>query len=380
MVANATPKLMSLTPPRLERLVGRLRVLVVDADPSVAGLVADALNGGRSDAAAAVFSADSAKAAKGTLRRLRDAGRDVDLVLLDRALPDADAVIAAMRDLHPEARRVVTCDQPCLDAGLDALRGGALDYLAKPLPPAGALRARLTQIAGLRHRELHVDRRLRRLRSAVRGLNLARRVVGKKVDLLCNDLVSAYGEVSKKLEYVRVHEDLRRSLDAAGDLEQLLCHTMDWLLRKLGHCNIAVFLTDDDGAAELGAYMKYTVAGDEPLTSWLGEQIAPLAGDEAGWASGGAELFGDLTGELPDAQAAAMLGQTLAAADCRYMGESLATLVLFRRADGEFSEEDADLIRAAAAAFAVALTALVNDDDEDDAPSHQSDRGLGDLI
>ena len=388
MVASAvtTPSFATLftaSPARLERLLGRLRVLVVDADPLVAERVADALESGE-NRSSSVFAADSPAAAVATLGRLRDAGRDVDLVLVDRGLGDAAAVWEAMRQLHPEARRVVTCGRPCLDAGLDAIRGGALDYLAKPLPPADALRARLVQVAGHRYRELHTDRRLRRLKSAVRQLNLARRVVGKKVDLLCNDLVAAYGEVTKKLEHVRVHEDLRKLLDGADDLESLLCHTMDWLLRKLGHCNIAIFLSDDDGDSELGAYMKHTVAGEEPLTQWLGEHVVPLAADE-GYAAGDAALFGDLTAHLPDALAAAMLGQSLAAAECRYMSEPLATLVLFRRADKMFAEEDAEVIRAAAGVFAIALTNLVKHESEDDGYDDGADdgyngRGLGDLI
>ena len=33
----------------------------------------------------------------------------------------------------------------------------------------------------------------------------------------------------------------------ANGLEQLLCHTMDWLLRQIGYSNVAVYLAADDG-------------------------------------------------------------------------------------------------------------------------------------
>src|SRR5204862_6571126 len=84
------------------------------------------------------------------------------------------------------------------------------------------------------------EARLDRLRAAVKKLNEARRVVSKKVDLLCNDLVSADGELSRQLEDVRTQENFRTLLGDAKDREQLPCHMMDWLLRQMGYANVAV--------------------------------------------------------------------------------------------------------------------------------------------
>jgi hypothetical protein len=41
---------------------------------------------------------------------------------------------------------------------------------------------------------------------------------------------------------------------------------MDWLLRQMGYCNVAIWLTGDDGEYQLGAYMKYTIAGEPHFT------------------------------------------------------------------------------------------------------------------
>src|SRR5436190_1578429 len=65
-------------------------------------------------------------------------------------------------------------------------------------------------------------KRLDRLRDAVRRLNVSRRTVSKKVDLLCNDLVGAYGELAKQLDSVRHQESFRKLLAEAKDLEQML--------------------------------------------------------------------------------------------------------------------------------------------------------------
>ena len=100
-------------------------------------------------------------------------------------------------------------------------------------------------------------------------------MISRKVDLLCNDLVSAYGELSKQLDDVRTQEGFRKCIAGATDLEQLLCHAMDWMLRQLGYCNVAVYLAGEDGAFQLGAYMKYTLAGDTMLTDALKRVLLP---------------------------------------------------------------------------------------------------------
>src|SRR6185295_11999607 len=96
-------------------------------------------------------------------------------------------------------------------------------------------------------------------------LNTIRRTISKKVDLLCNDLVSAYGELSRQMEVVRIEEGFRKLLAQSKDLEQLLCHTMDFILRHAGYTNVAIWLASEEQEYELGAYMKYTIPGDKEL-------------------------------------------------------------------------------------------------------------------
>ena len=112
-------------------------------------------------------------------------------------------------------------------------------------------------------------------------MNEARKLISKKVDILCNDLITAYGDLSRQVETVRSTEGFRKSLDTAADLEQLLCHAMDWLLRQVGYSNVAVWLTGEDGEYQLGAYMKYTVPGDPALTAALKREVLPLAARDA---------------------------------------------------------------------------------------------------
>jgi hypothetical protein len=203
--------------------------------------------------------------------------------------------------------------------------------------------------------ESKTDRRLIRLKRAVRQLNVARRAVGRKVDLLCIDLVGAYGELSKQMEQVRVGEHLRELLASSADLEQMLCHLMDWLLRELGNCNIAIFLTDDEDRSELAAYMKYTILGDDATTRELIDRVIPRV-----------RKCGSLSIRPEDKAVppkSLLAGQHVVGVDCTYLAESLGTLVVFRDEKPGFSGDAISLVNAAARVFAIVLTGLVREQD-----------------
>ena len=75
-----------------------------------------------------------------------------DVVLVDVKLPDVDGIVlmAELRERHPSARYIVMTGHSSLRAAVQAVRQGAIDYLAKPfesdellLSVANALRDRL---------------------------------------------------------------------------------------------------------------------------------------------------------------------------------------------------------------------------------------------
>ena len=175
----------------------------------------------------------------GRIDRLEDAAGlledgAADAVLLDAAAcDDLPGALAELRAAAPAAAVVVASDRLDVAEAVEALRGGAADYLPGETP-ADEAAERMRLAAGRRWLDAHTDRRLLRLKSAVRQLNRARRAVGRRVDLLCGDLVGAYGDVAEQVERVRRETSLTDLLNSAADLEQLLCHAMDWLLRHAG--------------------------------------------------------------------------------------------------------------------------------------------------
>ena len=326
----------------------RPSVLIVDDEPALLELVRDVLD---ASVDCRLISASSLTEAK----RILDA-EPVQVVLLDVNLPDGDgmSLLPVIREKHPTAQSVVITGQPSLDGAIGALRAGVSDFLPKPFA-ADDLRGRVDRALQRQALSAKIDTRLGRLRRAVRGLNVSRRTVSKKVDLLCNDLVSAYGELSRQLDVVRTQESFRKLAHSAKDLEQLLCHAMDWVLRHAGYSNVAVWLASDQGESELGAYMKYTIAGEKEFTEAMKLGLLPLAHRE-GFVHLSSE---EIAAQLTEAEVKHLAGQTLMAVNCTYLGETLATFVAFRDARSPFSEEDGVMLKAISPLFAVALASVV---------------------
>ena len=291
------------------------------------------------------------------------AADEADLILTDSATFAANAVHFV--------------ETPDVGQAVELLRDGAIDYLGWDVSDE-VLRRRLREAVGRRWLAERTDRRLARLKVAVRRLNVARRNVGRKVDLLCNDFIDAYDQVAAQVESVRRERHVRELLDGAEDLEQLLCHAMDWLLRQLGHCNIAIFLDDDNGGNELAAYMKHTVAGEPSLTDWLREEVVPETRRRGGKLLAAPEVFASRVDPLCPLQVE-MLDQHTLAVEAQYLAEPLGTFVLFRDEAKPFTETEQATLSLVADAFATALTALVHEaGDGEDESDEEDDRDAGD--
>lgn len=332
-------------------------VLIVDDEPSMLELSRDILT---REVPSRVFQATSIAEAKRILDR-----EPISLMITDVSLPDGDgtSLIDHLRTVQPTAGAMIITGNATLEGSVSSFRNGAIDYLPKPFT-ASQFAERITKAIAFQDGLVRTEKRLSRLKSAVRKLNNARRMVSKKVDLLCNDLVTAYGDLARQFEDVRVKENFRKTAESATDLEQMLCHTMDWILRSAGYCNIAIFLAGDDTSFELGAYMKYTIQGTKSLTDALKQGInEQVVRDEfIHWSDR----------EAADALSPAELDHIpnygVLGVNSTYLGESLATIILFRDGKSPFSADDAAMLRAIAPIFAQVLTTLAKREGGVEAP------------
>jgi FixJ family two-component response regulator len=333
------------------------RVLVVDDEADLLELITDTVAKGLG---CKLIPASNLAEARRTLESQR-----IDLLVTDLHLPDGDGMsLLPVLQLHqPTAQAIVITGQATLDGAIEALRGGATDFVTKPFTGPD-LAERIKRALARAAAAAKGEKRLTRLRDAVKRLNDARKLVSKKVDLLCNDLINAYGELSKQLDLVRVQESYKAVLEKAADLEQLLCHTMDWLLRQLGYSNIAVWLAGDEEEMQLGAYMKYTLAGEAKLTDALRCGLVKVTLKE-----GHFHLAGDaLKAKLTRDELHYLAQHDVLAVNCTYLAESLGVIVMFREAKAGFTPEDAATLKAISPLFAVSLANIVKGGEREEDP------------
>jgi FixJ family two-component response regulator len=345
------------------------RVLVVDDELNVVDFVNDAL--GRNVDCRLISAANLAEAS----RIIETDG--ADLLIVDLHLPDGDGaeLLAALRKKNPVASAIVVTGAPSVETAVSALRGGAVDFLAKPFTTDEFLRCVRTAL----HRnaiQAKSESRIDRLRVAVRRLNDARRLVTRKVDLLCNDLVAAYGDLSRQLDLVRTTESFRGVVTASDDLEQMLCHAMDWILRQIGYANVAIWLAGPDPEFQLGAYMKYTISGEPALTEAMRQGLLQVLRRDGMLHLSPSEAAKILS----PAESHHLRNQTIMGIHCTYLGESLAGIVLFRDGNKPFSSDDAATLRAIAPVFAITLATLVRSDGDNEGDFDEEESSDGPLL
>ncbi|HEX8340952.1 MAG TPA: response regulator [Tepidisphaeraceae bacterium] len=337
-------------------------VLVVDDEPAMRELFTDIVAGG---ARCRVQSARTIAEARHLLRH-----NQYQLMIADVHLPDGDGMdlLEDLKLTSPAAAAIVMTQKPSIDGTLFALRHGVVDYLPKPFNAQQITQ----QVKTALRRQAIAERddvRLTRLKTAVRELNKARHTVSQKVDLLCNDLVNAYGEVAQQLTDVRIGQSFKQTIDAAADLEQLLCHAMDWVLKEAGYCNIAIWLSGDNEVFDLGAYMKYTTAGEKQTTQALHDALVPLTAKEGSTHLSGEEFLA----MLKPSEKKLLPNQTAMTVACNYLGETLAVFACFRDGKCPFKDEDAAMLKQIGGLFAVALATSTRGDAPDETDSNTLD-------
>ncbi|HVX87080.1 MAG TPA: response regulator [Phycisphaerae bacterium] len=213
---------------------------------------------------------------------------------------------------------------------LEAFRAGAADVLACPADPT-ELQQSLAAIARRRAAEERAAYRSARLRRVCKQLNKARHEIRQQVDLLCNDLVRAYQDMAVQLNAAQVAADFAAAVGPELEVEGLLRKTMEWILRKFGPVNAAIYLPDADRHFALGAYLNLDTDADAPLITAIGDTLVKHADTAARPIAADADqtlddLFGD--------DARRLKGRLWLAAPCVPAAgarDSMAVLVVFRK-------------------------------------------------
>lgn len=326
-------------------------VLIVDDEPAVREVVAEALTRCQMQVVEAATAAEARTALD---------ERHVDVALIDVKLPDADGIdlAAQLKKLNPTLESIVVTGKPSTQRAVGALRIGAADFLSKPFD-LNDLTERVDAAVRKRGDRDKQGARVDKLKKLCRKLNRERHEVTQQVDILCNDLVTAYQELAGQMRHVQLTTQLKTSLDPELDLETVLRRALEFVLEHIGPTNAVVFLPGRSGSHTVGGYINYTFDKEtaDVLLGHLADVAAPRIAEEPT----GIHLADDADINLWLSDDSAWL------ADCQVLAvpcrdedeETLANLLLFRDASDPFNEEHLETIEAIAPIFAAQLARVI---------------------
>lgn len=246
------------------------RVLLVDPDPASAAVIEACANHG------SPWRGLRARDAAEARTMLAERG-PIDLLVV--AADIAGGALGLVREVTTGKRvieAVVIASEPSAALAVDAMRAGACDLLEKPLDFEDTNR-RLREALARQDKSKAPIRRVRRLRRLCKKLNQARLDVSEQVDILCNDLVTAYQELADQMQQVVQGSEYGALVKHELDLEQALRTTLEFLVQKAGPTNAAIFLPATMDEYSLGGYVNYDCPGDsaDMLLDHLADVVAP---------------------------------------------------------------------------------------------------------
>lgn len=283
----------------------------------------------------------------------------VDLAVIEPTLPDGDGfdLAAELNRLSRTTATIVIADTADFADAQRALRAGADDYLVDQTD-ADEFAQRIDEALDRKTRAKAHEQRVVRLRRLCKKLNAARIEVSKQVDILCNDLVTAYQELACQMQNVVQTSEYSGLVKDELDLEALLRVTLEHLMAKLGPANAAIFLPSTMDEYSLGGYVNYDRTSDSAdfLLEHLGDTLAPriAAHDDLVHLTCRDDIerwIGEDAGQLGDSG--------LLAVPCMSDDECLAVLVLFRDVDQPFEEDHLDRVSSLGPMLGEALEKII---------------------
>lgn len=254
----------------------------------------------------------------------------VDMALIDPRLPDASGMelVNEIKRSKAMTQMILMGEMDSIDDTIAAVRAGVGDVIRKPFV-GDDLSQRIDAAAKRQEEDRMRHQRMARLRRVCRKLNQAREEVTQQVDILCNDLVSAYQELATQVQGVTQVNEFTALVKNELDLEQILRRTLEYLLQKAGPTNAAVFLPAAGEEYALGGYVNYdcTKESADLLLEHMADVLAPKIG----------ELLEPL--HITDdealerwigADAAYLADSHVISFSCRHEDEPLAVITLFR--------------------------------------------------
>lgn len=269
------------------------RVLVVDDDASIRGVVAEVLR----DDGHTVVEAGSGDEA------LAQCGTDgFDLVLTDIRMPGMDGIslLERLRTRYPSAHVVIMTSHASLDTAIGALKRGAYDYLSKPFES-------LDIISEVAKRALHNVQLVRERESLIATLSRNNREL-EKLNRFLRELSIRDG-LTSLYNHRHLHEQLHLEVERARRYQRelsLVFIDVDHFKQyndAHGHQN------GDHLLRSIAEILRANVRETDVVARWGGEEfVVVMPGADGATAATVAERLRAVVAERPFAVAGAVTG------------------------------------------------------------------------
>lgn len=320
------------------KLPDAVQVLVVDTEVGMLGMIRNSIP----DRPVSIKRVKSLAEARQVL-----ASNPIDLAVVRDELPDGQglelvAELEAKKTNHPNqtpTHSIVVGETPTAEQALEALRAGVSDFIDTSAElDLAALNLRVQEVLAKQEQDKKQIKKIKRLRRTCKKLSAAKTEVSEQVDVLCNDLVTAYQELAGQVHQVMHSSEFGTLIKEELDFEQVLRKTLEYVVEKVGPTNAAIFLPSSMDEYSLGGYVNYdcTQEGADILLQHLADAVAPQIAEKEDLVY----IADDRTMQhYVGEEFSFMQGNHLVALRCRHEDETLAVLVLFRDGRMPFDED-----------------------------------------
>ncbi len=283
-----------------------------------------------------------------------------DLVVIEQDIMGAHSsdFLVHIAQCNTYTRTVVMGSTPGFADAMTAIRQGAVDFLQKPLIGSEA-GARLQHAITLAKQDRNKQARIRRLKRICQHLTTVRLDVASQVDVLCNNLVNAYENLTDQISQVTLVTEFGAIIRQELDVEEVLRTTLEFFLRKIGPMNAAVYLPSTSDEFTLGAYINYDIPKENSdfLLDYLADIIPQKMAAEKQVLEFKSNLalknwIGDDATWLQDSHVVCF--------GCFHEGECLAIFTLFKDIETPFEENFPTIMSAMGEVFGQHLAQVIH--------------------
>jgi DNA-binding response OmpR family regulator len=311
------------------------RVLVVDDEPAIRELLTDALRSDGLDAIAAATAGDAASSA----RRCRP-----DIVVADIALPDGNGLdlVQQLRRTSPDLPAVLITGAGDAATLTAASRLRPVEILAKPLDVE-----RLNRIVREELRRMdsyrRVQRRTRRLRDLSRTVGRKRRRAYKTLCDTCADLAGSCRDLQTQLERQQALSEYQTDLIGSVTEDDIFLRLFRLFVKRSGPVFGAAQLCDEYAELQLVGRFGVPVPDGVNFCRDLSLAVLPMVLERP------EVTVLDATQEIdlfPEHLHRMLIGVTLLAVPLMVgEGKMIGLVVLYRKGEQPFTEDDISIAR-----------------------------------